>query len=65
METNAMEPDIMNVESINLDNYLEALERLDICLSNHDGCSITVNGLRDTGSYINLLPDVVAQKFNR
>ena len=56
---------IFNVESINLDNYLEALVRLDICLSNHDGCSITVNGLRDTGSYINLLPDVVGQKFNR
>ena len=64
-ESNAVELDVLNVESIDFDNYLEPLERLDICLSDRDGRSVTVNGLPDTGSNINLLPDVVARKFNR
>ena len=63
-ETNAVELDILNVESLDFDNYLEPLERIDITLSDRDGRSSTVKGLPDTGSNINLLPDVVARKFN-
>ena len=63
LETSAVELDILNVKSIDFDNYLEPLERLDVCLSDLDDCMITVNDLTNTGNNINLLPDVIAQKF--
>ena len=65
MEHNAVELDILNVETLDLDEYLEPLERINITLSDRDGRSTSVKGLPDTGSNINLLPDTIGQKFNR
>ena len=65
METNEIELDIRNLESLEFTQYLEPLERIDFVISDRDGRSTSISGLPDTGSNINLLPDGIARKFNR
>ena len=61
LDLNHMEIDIAMVDNIDLD--MKLLDRVDCTLTDKEGKTVRVNGLPDTGSNINLLPDKIGRQF--
>ena len=61
LDLNHMEIDIAMADNIDLG--LKPLDRVNCTLTDKQGKTAQVNGLPDTGSNINLLPDQIGRQF--